>query len=220
MAGKISNRLFDCDSVEEQKAIFDQRITGPLLRNIFKIAFHPRIYKDRGIDPAGLTHSGARNIAEFFFHRFRNFCCNTLSQKELLPAVYFLQPAMFTEALPEFLQPVFHDTFVKNSPRIEFRFSAFDTALKQSDKGRFINKLHLSNIGDWMSKESMAGLFSLIRDNTSPGTRAVLRYIHMNHELPASLPELSADYMLGERNSYGEGPLSLLFNCAYNKGIV
>jgi S-adenosylmethionine-diacylglycerol 3-amino-3-carboxypropyl transferase len=190
-------RLFDCDSIEEQKIVFDRYITRPLLRSIFKIAFHPKIYKKRGIDPAGLTHSGTRDIAEFFFQRFRNFCCSTMSRRNYYLQYSFFNRVLFPEALPEFLQADFHDAFVKNSPGIEFRLSTLEMALQQSDPGQF-NKLHISNIGDWMSKESMAGLFGLIRDKTAPGARAVMRYIHMNHEIPAVVPELTADYRLGE----------------------
>ena len=191
-------RLFDCDSVEEQQTVFDRRITGPFLRSIFKIAFHPRIYKNRGIDPQGLTHSGARNIAGFFFQRFRNFCCSTPARKNYYLQYTFFNQVLFPEALPEFLLPECHSAFIENSKHLEFRLSDFETTLQQADQGQF-NKIHLSNIGDWMSKESMAGLFTLIRDKTVPGARAVMRYIHLNHPLPAAVPELVADYQLGEQ---------------------
>jgi S-adenosylmethionine:diacylglycerol 3-amino-3-carboxypropyl transferase len=191
-------RLFDCNSVEEQMEVFDRRITGPVLNSIFKIAFHPRIYKNRGIDPLGLTHAGARNIADFFFQRFRNFCCSTLSRKNYYLQFTFFNKVLFPEALPEYLLPAFHDDFVRNIRHLEFRLSDFDAAMIQEDAGRF-NKIHLSNVGDWMSKESMAALFSLLRDRTSPGARAVMRYIHLNHAIPADVPELIADYRQGEK---------------------
>jgi hypothetical protein len=49
-----------------------------------------------------------------------------------------------------------------------------------------------------MSKDSMAGVFRLIRDKTMPGARIAMRYIHLNHKIPAFVPELVADYDLGE----------------------
>jgi S-adenosylmethionine-diacylglycerol 3-amino-3-carboxypropyl transferase len=66
-------KLFECNSIEEQKDVFDKKINGLVVNGIFRIAFHPWIYKNRGIDPAGLTHSGARNIGEFFFQRVRTY---------------------------------------------------------------------------------------------------------------------------------------------------
>jgi S-adenosylmethionine-diacylglycerol 3-amino-3-carboxypropyl transferase len=189
-------RLFDCDSVEEQKVIFDRRITGPLLRSIFKIAFHPRIYKNRGIDPIGLTHSGARNIAEFFFQRFRNFCCSTPARKNYYLQYTFFNQVLFPEVLPEFLQPDYHEAFIKNIRQIEYRLSSLENVLLQSEQNQF-NKIHLSNIGDWMSKENMSNLFKTIKEKTCPGARVVMRYIHLNHKISESIPELKADYDKG-----------------------
>ena len=189
-------RLFECDTVEEQKEIFDKRINGMLVRGIFRIAFHPWIYKNRGIDPAGLTHSGARNIGEFFFNRFRNFCCNTLSRNNYYLQYTFFNKILFPEALPEFLHPAFHERFVRNSRNIEYAVSHLEEVLEAAESGKF-NKIHISNIGDWQSVEKMNELFSLIRDRTTPGARMVMRYIHLNHPIPPEIKELEADYALG-----------------------
>jgi len=194
---KNLNSLFECNSVEEQRDIFDKKITGLIVNGIFRIAFHPWIYKNRGIDPAGLTHSGARNIGEFFFLRFRNFCCNTLSRENYFLQYTFFNRILFPEALPEFLQQQFHPMFVKNINNIEYSETSFEKALENAEPGQF-NKIHISNIGDWMSKEAMAQVFRLIRDKTLPGARIVMRYIHLNHKIPDLVPELVADYNLGE----------------------
>lgn len=188
--------LFDCDSIEQQKEVFDKKINGLVVNGLFRVAFHPRIYKNRGIDPAGLTHSGARNIGEFFFQRFRNFCSNTLSRKNYLLQYTFFNEVLFPEALPEYLQPACYEKFATNSINIEYTESSVEKILHDGESGKF-NKIHLSNIGDWMSEESMADIFGLIRDRTTPGARAVMRYIHLNHKIPGTVPELEADYSLG-----------------------
>ena len=188
--------LFDCDSIEKQKEVFDKKISGLFVNGLFRVAFHPWIYKNRGIDPAGLTHSGARNIGEFFFQRFRSFCCNTLSRKNYFLQYTFFNEVLFPEALPEFLQPDFHEKFIRNISNIEYTETSIEKILEAGETGKF-NKIHISNIGDWMSKESMADIFTLVRDKTTPGARAVMRYIHLNHKIPGNLPELVADYELG-----------------------
>jgi S-adenosylmethionine:diacylglycerol 3-amino-3-carboxypropyl transferase len=185
-------RLFDCNSVEEQMEVFDRKINGLKVNGIFRIAFHPWIYKNRGIDPAGLTHSGARNIGEFFFHRFRNFCCSTPSRENYYLQFTFFNKILFPEAFPEFLMPQFHDHFSTGTKSIDFRESSIQNTLLKAETGEF-NKVHISNIGDWMTKESMADLFRLIRDKTSPGARIVMRYIHLRHNIPDDVPELIAD---------------------------
>jgi S-adenosylmethionine:diacylglycerol 3-amino-3-carboxypropyl transferase len=185
-------RLFDCNSVEEQQEVFDSKITGLKVSSIFRIAFHPWIYKNRGIDPAGLTHSGARNIGEFFFHRFRNFCCSTPSRENYYLQFTFFNTILFPEALPEFLLPQFHDHFTLGSKSIDYTESSIQNTLLNAETGEF-NKVHISNIGDWMTKESMADLFRLLRDKTRPGARIVMRYIHLRHKIPDDVPELFAD---------------------------
>jgi S-adenosylmethionine-diacylglycerol 3-amino-3-carboxypropyl transferase len=189
--------LFECNSVEEQKEVFESKINGLFVNGLFRIAFHPWIYKNRGIDPAGLTHSGVRNIGEFFFQRFRNFCCNTLSRENYYLQYTFFNRILFREALPEFLQPACHERFLKNTGNVEYVESSIEKILETSESGKF-NKIHISNIGDWMSEESMAGIFRLISDKTIPGARLVMRYIHLNHKIPLFVPELAADYDLGE----------------------
>ena len=194
---KNLHNLFECNSIEEQKEVFDKKINGLVVKGLFRIAFHPWIYKNRGIDPAGLTHSGARNIGEFFFQRFRNFCCNTLARENYFLQYTFFNRILYGEALPEYLQPSCHDRFLRNIGNIEYTGNSIENVLEAGEPGKF-NKIHISNIGDWMSKDSMAGVFRLIRDKTMPGARIAMRYIHLNHKIPGFVPELVADYDLGE----------------------
>lgn len=189
-------KLFDCATIEEQRNVFDSRINGLMVKAIFNLAFHPWIYKNRGIDPAGLTHSGARNIAEFFFNRFRNFCCNTPARENYYLQYTFFGKVLFPEALPEFLQPTNKERLTRNIPNIEFSVGPIEDVLANSETGSF-NKIHLSNIGDWQSVETMNQLFSLISQKTIPGYRIAMRYIHLHHPIPENIPDLEADYLLG-----------------------
>lgn len=188
--------LFECASTEEQEDVFDRKIKGLFLKGMFKVTFHPIIYKNRGIDPAGLTHSGTRNIAEFFFHRFRNFCCSTLSRRNYFLQYTFFNKVLFPEAMPEFLQPSYHDRYVTNHNNIEYVAESIDKILTDEDPGKF-NKLHISNIGDWQPEDKMQELFRLINKKTTPGARISMRYIHLNHQIPSELPSIEADYMFG-----------------------
>ncbi len=73
MGRKRLLQFCELDDLTIQREVFDKQLRTGMIRLIFKIAFHPRIYKNRGIDSEGLKHSGTRNIAEFFFSRFRDF---------------------------------------------------------------------------------------------------------------------------------------------------
>ena len=93
------------------------------------------------------------------------------------------------------LKKVDHVTMVVKN--LDEALKSFEKILTEGELGMF-NKIHLSNIGDWLSEESMTGIFRLISDKTLPGSRAVMRYIHLNHKIPLFLPELISDYDLGE----------------------
>lgn len=191
-------RLFESENVAVQNQVFDKNISRPLLKNIFKVAFHPRIYRKRGIDPQGLTHGGNLCMAEFFFQRFKNFCCNTLARNNYYLQYIFFNRLLFDEALPEFLQPSHHEKFIKNQTWIRFHADFLQTVIEEAIPGRF-NKIHLSNLGDWMSEAEMTHLFRLVGDKLLPGAKTVLRFIHQNHKTSLSMSDFAADYDLGDQ---------------------
>jgi S-adenosylmethionine:diacylglycerol 3-amino-3-carboxypropyl transferase len=165
---------------------------------MFALVFHPFVYRKRGIDPAGLTHAGARNIGRFFYQRFRSFCCSTPARRNFYLQQTFFNRVLFPEAMPEYLQPAHRETLVGNADRIQYRLGSIVDVLQHSATGQY-NKIHLSNIGDWISSAAMADLFRLLRDKTRPGAKVVVRYIHRHHRVPASVPELVADPGFGEQ---------------------
>ncbi len=65
--------LMELDSIEEQEEFFDNKINSFVLKNIFKIAFHPRLYKNRGIASEGLIYNKEKIISDFFFSKFKSF---------------------------------------------------------------------------------------------------------------------------------------------------
>ena len=190
-------RLFDCSSLAGQEEVFDRFFAGILLKTIFKSAFHPLVYKNRGIDAVGLQHHQKGNIGDLFFKRFRSFCCSTPARDNFLLQYVFFRQSLFPGALPEYLKPENHATFLINQHQISFISSRMETFISQAPVGQF-NKILLSNIGDWMSKEAMAGLFMQIQEKTNPGSRTLLRYIYLAHPIPRSTPFLQADQAFGE----------------------
>jgi S-adenosylmethionine-diacylglycerol 3-amino-3-carboxypropyl transferase len=190
-------RLFECNTIKEQEAVFDRFFARILLKIIFKAVFHPRIYKNRGIDEAGMLHHSTGNIGNFFFNRFRNFCCSTLAHDNFLLQYVFFRQSLFPGALPEYLKIENHETFLQNQRQILFVSSKIEHVLSQAQPRRF-NKILLSNIGDWMSKDSMARLLMDIQGKTQSGSRVIMRHIYLEHPIPTSTPFLKPDRNLGE----------------------
>jgi S-adenosylmethionine:diacylglycerol 3-amino-3-carboxypropyl transferase len=192
-------RLFELETVNAQQEYFDQYLSTSFLKIIFKIAFHPKIYKKRGMAPEGLTHSGGRNIADFFYSRFRDFCSATLARKNYFMQFCFFNKVLFPESLPEYLSEKGIRSIRKNRDNLQFRHLSYEERLSQSRKGEF-NKFHLSNIGDWMSREEFAQILYLIGEKAASSSQIMSCYIHCRHSIPERLKNLFVpDYQLGEK---------------------
>ncbi len=193
---KNLGRLFDCHSIPEQEILFDRHIAGLLLKLIFVTAFHPRIYKNRGIDAAGMQHRKTENIGNFFFNRFRSFCCSTPARENFLLQYVFFRRAIFPEALPAYLKNPTHAVFLRNNHRISFVRSTLEKFLAEARPGQF-NKILLSNVSDWMPFAMMEQVFGQLQEKTTPGARMVFRHIYAEPPIGEAALFLKKDYQLG-----------------------
>jgi S-adenosylmethionine:diacylglycerol 3-amino-3-carboxypropyl transferase len=190
--------LFECDDVPSQRDHFDRHLNSHLLKRVFQLAFHPKIYKKRGMDAQGMVHEGQRNIAEFFFSRFRNFCTSTLARSN-----YFLQFALFNrllfpEALPEYLTKDGNRRLRKRAGRLSFRLLSITEAILSTPPG-YYQAFALSNVGDWMTQDEFARLLELMGERSARPGRALVRYIHLAHPIPGRVAgTISCDERLGE----------------------
>lgn len=201
---KKLQRLFEFETIEDQQEFFDRYLSTFLLKAIFKIAFHPRIYKKRGMASHGLKHCRERNIADFFYGRFKHFCSSTIARKNYYLQYTFFNKVLFPDALPEYLSENAMARIKRNHQKVIWRLSSYTDALEQSRKGTF-NKFHLSNIGDWMSREEYADLLDLIKKKAELPAKIFARYIHLNHEIPKELKNcFIINHKLGEELVRGD----------------
>jgi S-adenosylmethionine:diacylglycerol 3-amino-3-carboxypropyl transferase len=182
-------RLFDFEDVKLQKHHFDQHLASRRLKLIFNIAFHPGIYKNRGMDKQGLTHSGKRDIAAFFFSRFRDFCTSTLARKNYFLQFTFYNRILFNEALPEYLKEEGNQLLRKRMDQLTFHHQSVSLQIQYSPAGHY-NKFALSNVGDWLSREEITDLFQIIGEKSAEHGKLLLRYIHFAHPLPGHLAHM------------------------------
>lgn len=178
--------LLECPTVEEQRDYFDRHFRASLLRGLFKLAFHPRVYRNRGMAAQGLTHSRERDIATFFFDRFRDFCTSTPARENCYYQYSFFGHVTHATGLPEFLSPAGVARLRRRGRPLRFLHAEYGEHLSSQPVGTY-NKFHLSNIGDWMSVPAFAQLCTLIAKSAGPSGRGVMRYIHKDHGAPAAL---------------------------------
>lgn len=181
-------RLFEQGTVAAQREYFDRFLSTAVLNVLFKVAFHPRLYRKRGVTEEGLRHRGKRDMAGFFFGRFRDFCTATPARRNPYLQFCFFGSVLFPEALPEYLSEEGMLRVRANPASIAWRLESYQEAVAKSPRGWF-NKFHLSNIGDWMGLDEYAGLLALVCAKAAPSSRAVSRYIHLDHPLPEALRE-------------------------------
>jgi S-adenosylmethionine-diacylglycerol 3-amino-3-carboxypropyl transferase len=178
--------LFELEAAEDRRDFFDRFLSTPRLKALFRVAFHPLVYRNRGIAAQGLRHGGSDRAADFFYGRFKDFCTATPPRRNYYLQFSFFGRIIFPEALPEYLTEGGTRRLRERRERIEWRLASFEEAVGADVAGAY-NKFHLSNIGDWMSREEYAALLALICGKAAEGSRAAVRYIHLDHALPEGL---------------------------------
>jgi S-adenosylmethionine:diacylglycerol 3-amino-3-carboxypropyl transferase len=173
-------RLISSRTLEEQRKVFQEKIaTRKSLQLLFKIAFHPAIYKIRGLQEQALIPAG-KSTGELFYNKFEKFCTARLASENYF-LQYFLTGNCITEkSFPPYLQPANRSRLISNQNGLELKTTSFQNALSEKEKG-YYNKIHLSNLGDWMNEEDFSQLLELLRSKCNPGTKLCYRYLQKNH---------------------------------------
>ena len=180
------HRLLACDNVDEQQVFFDRELSSVLLKGLFKIIFHPRIYKNRGIHEKGLSNQGEIDMAAFFYGRLRHFCTATPCRLNYFFQYTFFNQVLYAEALPGFLQPEGQEKLRERQHQLYFRQHSFSECLHVYPP-HYFNKFHLSNIGDWMSPNEFQEVLRLIHQKAAPESLLSARYIHFHQPIPNDL---------------------------------
>lgn len=172
--------LIACKTAIEQQSVFSNQIaTRKSLRWLFRMAFHPRLYKNRGLQEQALIHART-DTGQRFYRRFELFCTGTPSSTNYF-LHYFLTGKCHTpESYPEYLQPRYKDRLLANYRNLEFKHFSFQDALREKNIGYF-NKIHFSNLGDWMDSAEFNETIQLLTTRCLPGTKIVYRYLQKDH---------------------------------------
>lgn len=177
---KNIERLIACTGTAEQEMVFDKYIAGrKALQYLFRIAFHPAIYKKRGLNAQALQHAGPKT-GDLFFKKFKSFCTATPAAKNYF-LQYFLSGGCITnEAFPEYLQEDRRLNLTAGHSAITWKQSSLQEELAVQSPGTY-NKIHLSNIGDWMSDKDFDDFLGLLCHQCLGQEKIVCRFLQKNH---------------------------------------
>lgn len=191
--------LFDCTDAKQQKEYFDEVLKTRLLSILFKLVFHRRLYRNRGISEQGLIHMGEQNMGVRFFHKFRSFCTNTPSRENWYLQFMLFNRVLFEEALPDYLRARGKERLKTGSQRLRFIKKSFTDMIEESPPGHY-NKFAFSNISDWLTGNEVMHLMDLISRSSGPNAGGLIRYIHSSGINPEALDErVKLDFTTGEK---------------------
>jgi S-adenosylmethionine:diacylglycerol 3-amino-3-carboxypropyl transferase len=192
---KNLRHLISFKDIEEQQKFFQKHIASrKSLQWLFRIAFHPLIYRKHGLQEQALIHAH-KNVGERFFKKFRNFCTSGLASKNYF-LQYFLLGNCNSESFPEYLQPENKARLMGNLSRFRLSVRSVQEELSAS-KDTDYNKLHISNMGDWLTEEQFLELLTLIKSNCKSETKICHRHLQKNHFLTIT----DYAFSIGETNT-------------------
>jgi S-adenosylmethionine-diacylglycerol 3-amino-3-carboxypropyl transferase len=190
LVGRRLDELFSCTSLEEQADCFRRSFDRPWLRMIFELAFHPRIFVRRGMDPRSLQHRRQTlSLGRQYFDQFRTICTATPARENHLLQLHLLGRVISTEAVPAYLTAPGFEEVRRRIDRLQLRHLDLHAALREGPAGTY-DRFHLSNLPDWISPDAFEATMHLLAERSGRSGYAVWRFIHVDRPVPDALREV------------------------------
>lgn len=173
-------KLVASNDTKEQQAIFDTQIAGrSAVKYLFRIAFHPAVYKNRGLSSKALIHAHT-NTGALFFNKFRNFCTATPAKKNYFLQYFLLGACTSNIAFPEYLHENSRSILRTGRHNLIFKQTTIQEEVTVNKTDSF-NKFHLSNIGDWMTNEAFCFFVEVLHNTYPDKIKLCYRFLQKNH---------------------------------------
>ena len=194
------DQLFACTTVAEQAEVFSRSFDRRRFHLLFRVAFHPRVFTSRGMDPRSLQHRDANvSLGDQYFAQFRALCTATPAQDNHLLQLSLLGRVLSTETVPAYLSERGAEIVRTRSEDLHLHHRDLLEHLRDLPPNAF-DKAHMSNLPDWLPQRSFDEVMSLLADRAATGARLVWRFIHINRSVDASLADaIRIDHALGDR---------------------
>ncbi len=204
VGGKIAG-LFTCSSLAEQDDYFARTFDRAWLRLIFTVAFHPRVFARRGMDERSLRQRDReQSVGEQYFAQFRNLCTANLARDNHHLQLHLLGRVVSDEVAPAYLTPDGFATARAALDRLELVHEDLRAHLQGCAIGSY-DKVHLSNVPDWLAQPEFDAVMAAVVERLSPGARVVWRSLHTDYPLTAATAaRLAVDRELGRELQAGD----------------
>lgn len=176
--GRTFRRLVQCDSAEDQQAVFDASLDRPWMRALFRMAFRPRVYAGHGVEQQALQYAAAGGeVGDRFFARFRNACTGSPASANWLLQVHVLGEVAALHSVPAYLSERGFGVARAHIDAVSFVPAGIADYLESPDAGTF-DGFHLSNLPDWLSASDFERVATLVARHAHAGSRVAWRYLH------------------------------------------
>lgn len=186
--------LFACTSLEQQQEVFRSHFDRRRMRLLFDVAFHPKVFSSRGMDPRSLQHRDAQvPLGQQYFQHFRALCTATPAWQNHLLQLTLLGRVRDVDVVPAYLSEDGVRVVRERADHLRFVQSDLVSYLESLEPGGF-DKAHLSNLPDWLDQDSFDRVMHLLANKAAENARFVWRYIHVSRPIPVALrPRIVVD---------------------------
>jgi S-adenosylmethionine:diacylglycerol 3-amino-3-carboxypropyl transferase len=141
------------------------------------------------MDPRSLAHRTSEiPLGDQYYSWFRIFCTSNLARENYLLQLALLGHTIDASAVPFYLSPQGYETLKNQTGNVDFHLGDIAQFLNDAPHGSF-NKMHLSNICDWLDQQYFERAMRLVVLKSAPGGRMVWRFLHVDRVLPDDLME-------------------------------
>lgn len=194
-------RMVAAETLEEQRQVFAESLDRPVVHALFRKAFAPKNYGDRGLDARALQHhdDAAEPLGERFFGHLRTLCENVPARSNPYLQLFAVGQVSDVDVVPTYLTAEGYQAVRERSDALEIVDDDVHTVLSERPVGSF-DRFHLSNVTDWMPTPDFEGLLELIVERSGRPGHLVWRAIHSSVGVPDALADrIQVDDALGER---------------------
>ena len=179
--------LFQCETLEQQRAYFDSTWNTRRWRLLFKLLANKHVLARRGLTVDYFKFDdGSSSFSESFLRRTRHAMCNIPIRSNYFLAQYLLAGYWSETAVPAYL-------LRENLPTVRERLNRIEIVTAPAQEwlaGRpavSIDAFSLSNICELMSLAETARLFTEVARTGRDGARICFRNLIVPREVPESL---------------------------------
>jgi S-adenosylmethionine-diacylglycerol 3-amino-3-carboxypropyl transferase len=179
--------MFENESLEEQRAYFDEVWNTRRWRGLFKIFFSKQVLGRRGLSADYFQFDdGSSSFAESFFRRARHAMAELPIKGNYFLTQYFLGRYLEDSQMPEYLLLNNFDIIRNRLDRIRVISSDLKLWLADQPAGMF-DCYALSNICELMDHRDTQRTFREVVRTARPGARMSFRNLMINRTLPNEL---------------------------------